>query len=306
MEKRNERILEVNGKTVDEAVQRALRELNLSRAQVEVKVLAEGRTGIFGVGGTPATVRVAPIGVNIDANTSIDQEPLLQIDDYADYQEIGQSDVGHRGQRQQRNSSRQRNPDGRNRGNRRPTGRTTPQQPGPFSLLADPEFEAEGDPTEHAVNVLTDLIHLIGIGAVVSAREPETPMDGLEHAQAVLDVKPARPNDDLGRLIGWRGANLAALQYTVNLIINRSLEGQHAFTVDVDGYKRRREASLNSLTQKSADHVRETEESVDLEPMSPAERRIVHIALADDPVIFTESLGQGDARHVRIVYGGEK
>jgi spoIIIJ-associated protein len=116
-------------------------------------------------------------------------------------------------------------------------------------------------------------------------------------------VKPTNQDDDLGRLIGWRGEHLAALQYTVNLIVNRSLEGRHAFTVDVDGYKRRREETLNTLAARTAEEVRENQEPVDLEPMSAAERRIIHIALADDPDVFTESEGEGDARHVQIVYG---
>jgi len=334
MTQQNKRPLQMSGKTVDDAVQRALRELKLTRSQVEVTVLMEGRTGIFGVGATPATVRVTPLGSASESTAPSEQKPLLQIDDYADYEEVGRRDGrrddrreaprparrpyrpsttrSERGDRSDRDDHRDRNDGGDRRGERDGRGRggrdRGPAAPSikPFELLADPEFEAEDDPTEHAVKVLTDLIHLIGIDADISSREPLSPMDGLDHARAVLDVKPINQDDDLGRLIGWRGENLAALQYTVNLIVNRSLEGRHAFTVDVDGYKRRREETLNNLAARIAEQVRESQDAVDLEPMSAAERRIIHIALADDPDVFTESEGEGDARHVQIVYGEDE
>ncbi len=317
--------IEVGGKSVDDAVQQALRRLGLSRSQVRVAVLQEGRTGVFGIGAASARVRVTPIGTGETAGDDDDAKPLPKIDDYAKYEEIsrtphhedragaerrgGRTEGGGRGGGRGRARGRGERSGGGERsdgggGARRPQLEANVPRRGeqPFELLADPEFEPEEDPIKHATNVLTDLLHLTGVEADVSAREPETPMDGLNHARAVLDVKPANRDDDLGILIGRRGEHLAALQYIVNLIVNRSMEGQHAFTVDVDGYKRRREETLNTLAQRMADRVRESGESFELEPMPPAERRIVHIALADDPDVATESVGQGDARRVEIVY----
>ena len=130
-------------------------------------------------------------------------------------------------------------------------------------------------------------------------------MDGLDHAEAVLAVLPTSEGDDLGQLIGRHGSHLAALQYVVNVIVSRSIDGQHPVTVDIDGYKRRREESLNTLAARSAEQVRESGEPVELEPMPAAERRIVHLALQEDAELTTESVGEGDARRVRVVYRGD-
>lgn len=301
--------IEVTGKTVDDAVQRALRDLGLSRSQVSVTVLSEGRPGILGIGATEARVRVAPLPAGGGAEESEPEvRPLPKIDDYSHYQEAvgpgrrGEGGRGERGGRHERGGR------GERRGRGEPGERSPAQGPLeqrlPFALLAPPSREADPDPVQHAIHVLTDLLHLMGVDAEIHARAPETPMDGVDHAAAVLDVTPAHPDDDLGLLIGRRGESLAALQYVVNLIGSRRFKGQAPVTVDVHHYKRNREEALNALAQRLAARVRENHEPVALEPMPPAERRIVHLALAEDPEVATESVGEGDARKVMIVYRG--
>jgi predicted RNA-binding protein Jag len=171
-----------------------------------------------------------------------------------------------------------------------------------FDLLADPDFEPEEDPTVFAVNLVTDLLRLTGVRVAVSSRAPETPMDGLDHARAVVDVTALEDGDDLSMLVGEGGESVAALQYVVNVILSRSLDGEHPITVDVDGYKRRREEELNNLATSAAAEARRSHEPQELEPMSPAERRIVHLALSEEDDVETESEGSGDARRVVIVY----
>ena len=83
----NPRSVEITGKTVDDAVQQALRRLGLSRNQVDVRVLTEGRPGVFGIGATAARVRVSALGDGGDAPED-DAGPLPKIDDYADYAEV--------------------------------------------------------------------------------------------------------------------------------------------------------------------------------------------------------------------------
>lgn len=214
--------VEASGRSVQEAVEQALRALGLTREQVEVEVLNEGRGGILGFGGEPARVRVTP-----------------------------RASAGG----------------------------------------------VEGDDTALALQVLVDLLQLMGVEADVSARLPETPGDGVGMAKAVLDVR----GDDLGILIGRRGETLASLQYAVNLIVGRKLDGTAVFGVDVEGYKRRREEALRKLALRMAERVKETGRSVTLEPMPANERRIVHLALAQDPKVETASLGEGEHRKVSIV-----
>jgi spoIIIJ-associated protein len=115
-------------------------------------------------------------------------------------------------------------------------------------------------------------------------------------SKAVLDVE----GEDLGVLIGRRGSTLASVQYLVNLIVSRHFKGNAPFAVDVEGYRRRREESLRALAARMAERVRETGRSITLEPMPANERRIVHLALAEDPTVATSSVGEGESRKVAI------
>src|SRR5919109_224272 len=119
---------------------------------------------------------------------------------------------------------------------------------------------------------------------------------GLGRATAVLDVE----GDDLGLLIGRRGTTLAALQYFVNVLVTRKLGSRVLVTVDVEHYHRRREETLQGLARRMADRVRQSRRPITLEPMPAGERRIIHIALADDHSVVTASTGYGDGRKVVI------
>jgi spoIIIJ-associated protein len=226
--------VEASGKTVEEAIEKALEELGVGRDEVEVEVVNEAKGGILGVGGAQAVVRVRLLGEAAEA--------------------AGADASG---------------PD---------------------------EGEFIEDEAEAAAQMLDRLLELMGIQADVSIRDPETPGDGLGMAKAVLDVE----GDDLGILIGRRGETLASLQYLLNLMISRQI-GQHmSFTVDVEGYRRRREKQLNTLAFRMADQVKRTRRPVTLEPMPPNERRIVHLALAEDREVETSSIGEGETRKVSI------
>jgi spoIIIJ-associated protein len=147
-----------------------------------------------------------------------------------------------------------------------------------------------------AVEFLQRLLELLSIDAEVTTRPPETPGDGVGRASAVLDVA----GEDLGILIGRRGSTLAALQYTVNHMVSRQLKSKALVTVDVEGYRRRREENLKGLALRLAEKVKSTGRTITLEPMPANERRIVHLALADDPQVSSFSLGDGESRKVAI------
>lgn len=149
---------------------------------------------------------------------------------------------------------------------------------------------------DDAVDILQTLLDYMGLDTAVEARPPQTNGDGAGLVAAVLDVT----GEDLGLLIGRRGETLASLQYLLNLIARRRTRTRLTFGIDVEGYRRRREATLNGLARRMADRVRSTGQSMTLEPMPPAERRLVHMALADDPDVLTISIGEGDARKVAI------
>ncbi|CAN5850913.1 hypothetical protein BH23DEI1_BH23DEI1_04480 [soil metagenome] len=105
---------------------------------------------------------------------------------------------------------------------------------------------------------------------------------------------------DSGRVIGKGGRTLAALEFLANAVVNRSEAESLRVVIDVGGYKRRRDDRLRGSALKAAERVRKSGESVELEPMSAAERRVVHMAIAEEPDVVSESAGEGRARRVVV------
>lgn len=157
-----------------------------------------------------------------------------------------------------------------------------------------PDINAEE--VDFAAATVDDLLRILDIGSEISIREPVTPGDGLGSVLAVIDIK----GEDLGLLIGRRGDTLIALQYLVNLILGRKYPGRGGVTIDVEHYKHRNEERIMNMAKRMADRVRESGNSITLEPMSAAERRLVHMLFADDPELETNSIGEGENRKVVI------
>ena len=107
--------------------------------------------------------------------------------------------------------------------------------------------------------------------------------------------------EDSGLLIGRRGQTLQALQLLVNMIVRNALGENVRVVLDVERYRERRENSLRDMASKVAARVVQTSRSVTLEPMTPADRRIVHTTLTDHPGVTTESTGEGEGRKVTIM-----
>jgi spoIIIJ-associated protein len=167
---------------------------------------------------------------------------------------------------------------------------------GEREVLLDDDGNPIEDEAEVAAQMLDQLLVLMGIEADVSIRDAETPGDGLGMAKAVLEVE----GDDLGVLIGRRGETLSSLQYLLNLMVTRKLGDGNYFTVDIEGYRRRRERQLRTLAQRTADTVKRTKRPTTLEPMPPNERRIIHLTLSEDRYVETDSVGEGEERRVSI------
>jgi spoIIIJ-associated protein len=105
---------------------------------------------------------------------------------------------------------------------------------------------------------------------------------------------------DLGILIGKHGQTLDAIQYLVNLSINKNQVEKERIIVDVEGYRRRREETLRRLAIRIAEKVKREKKKQVLEPMSPQERRIIHATLQDFKDVMTYSEGEDPYRHVII------
>ncbi len=181
-----------------------------------------------------------------------------------------------------------------------PAQRTQPQgpRPGPNGGIADDEA-ALGDVDEvtaTAITVTRELLGTMGFQVRV-VPQGDGPLSAPDEPPTIaLDIL----GDDLGMLIGRRGEYLAQLQYLVNLLVNRRVPGYTRVSLDVEGYKRRREQSLIGLAERVAKQVARSGRPIQLEPMPPNERRIVHLALRDEPDVSTESNGEGEQRRVVI------
>ena len=106
---------------------------------------------------------------------------------------------------------------------------------------------------------------------------------------------------NVGKLIGYRGETMNAIQ-TLLGGLKRAGEGRYRLYIDIENYKKAREQTIVDLANKMADKAEEIERNVHLDPMNPYERRIVHSALQNRELVETESMGEGEKRHVVIKF----
>jgi len=152
----------------------------------------------------------------------------------------------------------------------------------------EPISDAQGN---EAAALLQEIIAKMDITAKVEFARGE---DG----SARLNVE----SEDGALLIGRKGRNLGALQYLINRVISRGdvAENTERIVVDVEGYVGRRRETLESIARNFAERAKQTGRNMRLKPMSPQERRIIHVTLQDDPDVRTFSLGEALYRSVVI------
>lgn len=154
--------------------------------------------------------------------------------------------------------------------------------------LTDEELDRIADT---AIAALQDILKYFNVGEVT--------IDEYEgdEGELILDIT----GDDLAVLIGCHGKTLDALQFLVSAITVRTIGYRYPVVVDIEGYKGRQREKLESIARSSANRAASQNRSIKLRPMTPYERRIVHITLRDDDRVETASEGEGSARHVVIL-----
>ena len=204
----------MTGRTVEEAIELALKELDADRDEAEVEVLSRGKSGFLGIGAELAQVRVTRIATG---------------------------------------------------GN--------------------------------AAAIATEALSKILQAAKVNVSRTLRAAHDLDVGGPIIDLS----GEDSGLLIGRRGQTLQSLQFLVNLIVRKRFGDEVRVVLDVEGYRQRREISLKDMASKVASRVVQSSRSITLEPMPPADRRIVHTTLAEHPGVTTQSMGEGDNRKVTIM-----
>lgn len=160
-------------------------------------------------------------------------------------------------------------------------------------VAEDPEITDEmlDNIADTAIAALQDILKYFNVGEVT--------IDEYEgdEGELILDIT----GDDLAVLIGRHGKTLDALQFLVSAITVRTIGFRYPVVIDVEGYKSRQRQKLESIARTSANRAASQGRSIKLRPMTPYERRIVHIALRDDDRVETASEGEGSARHVVVI-----
>ena len=125
----------------------------------------------------------------------------------------------------------------------------------------------------------------------------------LEESNGVKYIKISFNGENLGYLIGNHGKHLESLQYVFSLILRKKFEEgmEYRVLMDVGGYKEERNKKIEKMALQKADDARILGEPIELEPMSPSDRRVVHMALQVFDDIKTESVGEGNDRRVKII-----
>ena len=158
------------------------------------------------------------------------------------------------------------------------------------SKQAEVKVSVKKQPLDYMQDFLLDMLKIMGLKGEVDAYVREDEL-------LCLDIM----GPDMAILIGKRGQTLSSLQYLLNIVLHREFKKfEGRLLVDVEGYRSRRESTLQRLAANLAEKVIATRQDVVLEPMSPQDRRIIHTTLQDNPSVTTYSQGEESNRKVVI------
>lgn len=299
--------LEFTGKNVTSAVEAACRQLNISQKELKYSVISTGTTGIFGiVGRKDARIRVTTPAQEAQQ----DKEGIISIVDEA----FGQNEPKPKPKQsppppkkpapapsplkeiepnaasdsldkefQNAESVPTFEDEDTGRWDARPAPRS--EKPSKEVLPPEPVSQASIDLGIEAVQKMADLItedaHVEAI---------------TEENKLTLQIK----GGNTGILIGRKGQTLDAMQFLTDKIINRQSEARVRVKVDIEGYMETRKANLKHLALKMAEKAKKTGRPATINQMSAQDRRIVHLALKEDPQVRTQSMGDGYYRRLVI------
>jgi spoIIIJ-associated protein len=283
--------VEASGRSIEDAILQALVKLGRRRDEVDVKVLQEPVRGSRGMSAREARVLVSVAPRRRSAVITPEMaDAMLGDGDEGDdgqpptgaFDEVDAADDGF-GAEEYEGDEYDEPLEGED--DLGPELATAPVIP-LVDLLGQ-----DATPEQVAVEALRAILAHMGLG--------DTLIEVRSYDPLTLNVRSAG-NDDLSLLIGRRGDTLSALQLVVALIVAKQTGQRERVVVDAEGYRERREENLRSLAQRVAQQVRRSRSPVALEPMPPNERRIIHMELAEDADLTTESDGEGDQRRIII------
>ena len=314
-----EKFITATGKTIDLAIEAGLTQLSMDRDSVSVEILETPKSGFFGIGASPAKVKLtyeapdepaAPAPALSSASRSKPKKSVSEKPAEAANapKVIAPAAAPMQRPAEQRASAKpaserpERTEKPRQEKPRQPKEnkprQEKPQQPMKEAAPAEPKVYTPAEPgsTEERIEqFIKGLLEHMGSDAVPHA------MKTADESYSVDLV-----GENLGILIGRRGETLDAIQHLANYAVNRGQNKRVRINVDAENYRLKREESLQRLAQKVAGKVTKYRRNITLEPMNAYERHVIHAALQDYPDVTTYSTGTEPNRRIVVAYSRYK
>jgi spoIIIJ-associated protein len=309
--------VEVTAATVEQAISEALSQLHAAEDDVVIEVLATPRSGLLGLGARDARVRVsrrsegaATSGVTAPPpapppprreQTPPPQrtEPPRREAPVSSQPPPARAEAAPARPAQPPRPPRESGPE-REQPRSRPPRRERAQENESEDSSADASSEDVGDGDRRTANLDEQVQEASTLLAQILERmneKSEIRRGEGDRETLELEIK----GDGSGILIGRHGQTLDALEYLLNRIIARRIKDAMPIQLDTESYRARRRQQLHRMALSMGEKAKREHEPMKLDPMPPRDRRIVHLALKDDPMITTRSAGEGFLRSVEIV-----
>ena len=283
--------IDVTGKTEEEAIRKALEQLNVDRFDVSVEVLERAKSGFLGIGAAPAKVRVY-----------YGEEEEIVIPAAAPAAPAAPKAEKPQQPRKEKKAEKQ----------------PAKQQPKKTPAKTEKKAEKPVEKVEKAPVVKKETAP-VSLGEEVADEKAAAIKSFLTGLLAQMEVqaeikvympekgryKVILEGEKIGAIIGRRGETLDAIQQLTSYSVNRT-GGRARIQLDAEGYRDKREQSLQHLAHKVAAKVVKYRRSVTLEPMNAYERHVIHTALQDVPGVMTYSTGTDPSRRVIVAYDRDK
>ncbi|MCL1905758.1 MAG: Jag N-terminal domain-containing protein, partial [Clostridiales bacterium] len=286
---------EASGKTVEEAIDNALALANATIEDADIEVLELGGRGVFGLVKKDARVRIT-LDIPEEKKRPVREKNVRPQTKEAVLQ-TAEEDVPQITEMIRQRPAEAREEGSNNKGRRRGRSKAVSSQDTVIEREALKESktntaEPRGTDADDLARAARTFLDPVFAGLNVQPKQETQIKDGI--------VWLVLSGPGLGSLIGRRGETLNALQYLTNLAVNKDRKEHIRLVLDVEGYRAGREETLVTLAKKMAEKAVRSGRRVELEPMNPHERRIVHIALQNDKRVDTASHGEEPYRRVVI------
>ena len=274
-----EEYIEVSAKTKEEAIMNAAIQLGTSSDNIEYDVIQEATSGLFGIGRKPAIIRARKKkDISLDFEEAV-RDPLKDISAKKSFMKKPAKKFTKEPVKKQPEKTVEKKEE-------KPVEKKPERKPAVTrEKLPINKEAAEKDAKEFLEKMFAAMDSEVCI---------KTSFDKDDNLNIELSGK------DMGVLIGKRGQTLDSIQYLTSLVVNKGNAGYVRVKVDTENYRARRKETLENLAKNIAFKVKRTKKPVFLEPMNPYERRVIHSALQNDPLVSTHSEGEEPYRKVVV------